>query len=220
MQQRLTVIDSRTGEKKRLSLSEVLNVRADRNRNKSTPSPLEQNLVLFSAQPSMSALSLRAVQLLTGTSLPTPQHYIVIELTMIHGCRISEVLRLKGADISPQGVVFINSLKGSKPRIIHLIYSKIHALKFSRQLCMPFADFNRKYWWKEFIRLNLLIQFANTKKRAVTHSGRHCYITELSNLTNDITTIKNHIGHVSEKSTVGYIHNKKKSVNNSLRHTR
>ncbi|MDV7402936.1 hypothetical protein RZS08_66545, partial [Arthrospira platensis SPKY1] len=47
----------------------------------------------------------------------------VVELLVLHGLRISEVLRIKGEDISERGYIKIKGSKGSYDRIV---YGPVH----------------------------------------------------------------------------------------------
>ena len=68
----------------------------------------------------------------------------------------------------------------------------------------PFASLDRFYIYREYKKLNLVVSFIGSNKKAVTHSFRYRYIKKLKDNEVDISLIQKEIGHKTQKTTERY----------------
>ncbi len=128
----------------------------------------------------------------------------ICELLFVHGLRISEALNIKGSDISPKGHIKIKGLKKSKDRIISVGLHKSFWLSM-RNITQKIGDvYSRFYFYREFKKRGIRLEFNGYKNAAVTHAPRHLLIKELSILDKDLTLVQSTLGHKSIKSTQHY----------------
>lgn len=131
-------------------------------------------------------------------------HRAVIELMYLHGMRISEICNIRGTDINRTGHIHITGSKGSQNRYV-APGRYFEFWKGMRGNTQRLGDtYSRYYWYRLFRRLGLSISIDKSTRQAVTHSLRHIYINEAIRGEEDVATIKNSIGHRTEKSTRYY----------------
>jgi len=141
------------------------------------------------------------------------KHKAIILLTYSSGLRLSEVLNLKIKDIDSKRMqVFVRQAKGRKDRYT-LLSKKV--LPVLRQY---FEEYKPKEWLFEGVKgkqysessvqtiVKEAYQRAGIKKKASTHTLRHCFGTHLLENGTDLRYIQVLMGHASSKTTEIYTH--------------
>lgn len=129
---------------------------------------------------------------------------IVIELSLLYGLRISEILSITYRDLLPGQKIFINCKKGSSNRILDgfKYYDELKSFLFSNS-CIS-SIYSRFYFHRLFKRIGISIQIEGNNKQSVTHAGRHFQVRILSESNVNIEDTKHYISHKSIKSTQHY----------------
>lgn len=139
-----------------------------------------------------------------SNSLAITPYDIILNLQADYGLRISEVLAIKGTDITKSGLIKIKGLKKSANRIIKP--SKFHEWWNLKKgtTTLVFDSINRFNVYHEYKKRNICIQVKGRKKKAVTHAFRHILINELRNSNTSEYEISQFTGHKAEKNTALY----------------
>lgn len=133
----------------------------------------------------------------------------VLELQVLYGLRISEVLNIKPAQIMPSGQITIKGLKGSCDRfVVPVIYNQ-YWIQIAKSNCEISKSYNRFYFYRLYKKHGISKAFADNKKASVTHLLRYYYIANLVKSGKDIREIATIIGHKSLISTLVYVNNLK-----------
>lgn len=129
----------------------------------------------------------------------------IAELQLLGGLRISEVLGIKGINISLSGAVYVEGKKGSHSRIVQVIYNRDFFSKFAGSFCFVFSCYSRYWVYRQYKRYGITHAHLNGIYNSVTHALRHAYIAgaQQAGACND--DIQRSIGHKSKKSTSHYI---------------
>jgi len=130
----------------------------------------------------------------------------VVSLQHQEGLRISEVINIQPGDVKSGLRIVIKGRKRSGNRIVTPIYYRDFWAQYSKQFVVIGDIYSRHYFKRIYIKYGLYMELGKGKPRAVTHSMRHNYIDSLRKQSVDRTTVKEHIGHKSEKSTERYEH--------------
>ena len=130
----------------------------------------------------------------------------VVSLQHQEGLRISEVINIQPSDIKSGLRIVIKGRKRSGNRIVSPIYYRDFWAQYAKQFVVIGDLYSRHYFKRIYIKYGLYLELGKGKPRAVTHSMRHNYIDSLRKQSVDRTTVKEHIGHKSEKSTERYEH--------------
>lgn len=139
-----------------------------------------------------------------GRDIP-PVLSAVCELLFMNGCRISEVLKISGKDISPNLHIKITGSKRSLDRIIRPALGTRFWLGM-RNFQDTIGDIYTRFWfYHEFKKRGISLKFDGYKNSAVTHAPRHLYINELSKMDKDLTLTQRSVGHKSLNSTNHYV---------------
>lgn len=135
----------------------------------------------------------------------------IIELMLLNGLRVSEVLNIKGADISASGIILVKGLKGSNNRFCSVSIYRDFWIKRRKIPETLGAVYSRFFLYREFKKLGISLLTNNSSKQAVTHAFRHMLVTGALSIEKDFTAAKNLVGHKSTKSTHHYDNTSKKS---------
>ena len=128
----------------------------------------------------------------------------VIELLMLYGLRISEVLRIKVYDIKSNGYIVIKGLKGSNSRLIYPAFN-LAFWKNADPGTLPISNtFSRFYFYRLFKRLGLYERFKGHFNNSVTHYFRQKLLRSLKNDGVESSLLSSFIGHVSKKTIKYY----------------
>ena len=166
--------------------------------------PSAQNTTLCAqVNDQMTAIEAKVSAIMTS-SFCSSLDKVLIDLLYTNGLRISEVLQLKSSDIDARGNVFVKGLKGSNDRLCQCTYMKSELLYLRSTNSHLFSYTNRFYYYRLFKKLGLYIVYDSNENKAVTHSLRHSYIYSLQNITNNIESTAQIVGHKNSKSTTHY----------------
>ena len=148
-------------------------------------------------------LELKVQEILSNNAVPIQlKRFIYIQ--SISGARVSELLNIQHSDIISPTILRVKGLKHSEDRLIHIDkYCDYFSLCKSNMI-RPFESLDRFYIYREYKKLNLVISFIGSNKKAVTHSFRYRYIKKLKDNEVDISLIQKEIGHKTQKTTERY----------------
>ena len=129
----------------------------------------------------------------------------IIFLLTISGCRIREILNIRGRDIVDSQTVIIHGLKRSASRMIRV--PELTAL-LSRAIMYPdlhLFHHNYIYVYRECLARGIFTKHLNSKHRSVTHLLRYNKISQLRAVAENTKTVADCIGHRTEKTTQKYL---------------
>lgn len=193
--------NGRIDEKK---LFEIIGNGAGKPRTSSSPIPLAHTNQLCELDKQVDALyrtARLALDNLLKQSLPLAA---ILELQLLYGLRISEVLSIKSTDIMASGHIRIGGLKNSSSRIIIPVETRDWFLK-QRGLNIPvFQDYDRFYIYRLYKKMGLHAVFNGRNKKSVTHLFRHLLIKSFKHNKIKTDESKEFIGHKAKKSTEVY----------------
>lgn len=130
--------------------------------------------------------------------------WYIIELMWAGGLRVSEALQIKSKNITSSGHILIKGLKNSSNRIIYSNESKAYLLYCKKTGVAPFADYNRFFVYREFIKYGIILQNGRNNKQLVTHSIRHSVALSQQYSGIDINETSIMLGHKNKKNTEYY----------------
>lgn len=137
-----------------------------------------------------------------------PLHAVIV--LMVNGVlRVSEVLRIRGYDVTNTGHVKIKASKSSHDRVINAGDAYEYLMRCKERGRQPFDHLNRFYIYREFKKLNLSTIVNGNDKHSVTHSIRHQVIRNLDDSVYTKEDKQRLLGHKNIKST-GYYDGSKK----------
>lgn len=174
----------------------------------SVSTPTLQSEILLKLQDSPTdSLSAAVNSILSNRMIPEVER-VMIELIYRNGLRVSELLRIRGADIMQNGSFIIRASKFSDNRIGFIVTG---AQWFQSWRSFPgyiFADYNRHFVYYMFKKHGISAQIIGNQNKAVTHVLRHQAIENLQKATNDSAVTAQAIGHRSKRSTEHYLNHK------------
>jgi site-specific recombinase XerD len=145
--------------------------------------------------------------------IENPKHLIILKLTYGMGLRVSEVVRLKIADIdSSRMQILISTAKGKKDRYVNLPESILEHLRDYYKMYKPkkwlFEGQNGGQYSKSSVQsiFRNAMKKAKIKKSIGVHGLRHSYATHLLESGADLRFIQELLGHHSIKTTQIYTH--------------
>lgn len=129
----------------------------------------------------------------------------IFDLLLTNGCRIGEALAVREGDIMTDNSVLIHGEKGSGDRLCFL--SVVHGLQTLREITVRLngPGMNRWYIYRVAKKLGIYGKLVGKRRNAVTHLGRHRFVSRLARGGVDTVTIQKAIGHRSRKSTEYYV---------------
>jgi len=146
-------------------------------------------------------------------SVTNLKHKAIMMVTYSGGLRISEVINLRIADIDSKRMqIFVRNAKGGKDRYTLLSKKVVPVLQ------EYYRNYRPKEWLFEGVAggkyseasigavVKKAFRNAGIKKRATTHTLRHCFATHLLENGTDIRYIQALLGHESSKTTEIYTH--------------
>lgn len=134
--------------------------------------------------------------------------WYIIEIQLISGCRISEVLAINPQDISLSGHVVIRGKKGSTNKTIYVSDSRAYLAQCKELRIRPFKDFDRFFVYRQYKKLGIYFTFEDKSKSSVTHFFRQCNARLLEASEIDLNSIQGFLSHKSESSTSYYVKEK------------
>lgn len=157
-------------------------------------------------------------------AMANKKHKVMLFTVYSAGLRVSEVARLKLADIDSKRMqIFVEDAKGKKDRYVNLSPLLLDLLRQYVKNCMPAP---KKYLFESsltgdayptrtiqtiFSRAKVL---AGIRKEVGIHSLRHSFATHLLDKGVDIRYIKDILGHFNIKTTERYLHVSKQRLVN------
>ena len=151
----------------------------------------------------LDEITLKVEEIISNNAVPI-QLRRFIYLQSISGARVSELLNITYLDIISPTILRIKGLKHSSDRLLHIErYCDYFGFCKLNQI-QPFASLDRFYIYREYKKLNLVVSFIGSNKKAVTHSFRYRYIKKLKDNEVDISLIQKEIGHKTQKTTERY----------------
>jgi site-specific recombinase XerD len=192
-----------------LRLSEVLRLAYPdkaKHRIKSVLKPSAQSSSLCEVRNAHDSLIIQVEMILKKEQTEPVLLLAAIELMFLNGLRISEVLKIKGSDISKTGNIYINASKGSENRWVTAGRFRDWWLRQRNNSGEIFEVYSRFWFYRQFKRLGLSLDIQGHNNKAVTHSLRHVLVTTSQEQVKNLESSQRQIGHKSIKSTKHYDH--------------
>jgi len=156
--------------------------------------------------------SMEDLQTSPATSIPLLREIdCIIFLLSISGCRIREILNLRGRDIVDSQTIIIHGLKRSASRMIRV--PELTPL-LSRAIMYPdltLFHHNYIYVYRACLARGIFSRHQNSKHRSVTHLLRYNKISQLRAVAENTKTVADCIGHRTEKTTQKYLDKERKN---------
>ena len=143
------------------------------------------------------------------------KHKAIIATAYAAGLRISEVCRLRIADIDSQRMrIHVRSGKGKKDRYVMLGDSLLALLRQYYQAVRPQGEYlfpgqkPQRHITPTAVRqvLRKVIRETGLSKKVTMHTLRHCFATHLLEAGTDIRILQVLLGHSSIRTTLRYTH--------------
>lgn len=168
---------------------------------------LQSDILLKVQDSPADSLSIAVNSILSNKLIPQVER-VMIELIYRNGLRVSELLRIKGTDIMPNGSFIIRASKFSQNRIGFVVDNAEWLQSYRSYPSFIFADYNRHFVYYLFKRRGISSQIIGNQNKAVTHVLRHQAIENLLMATKDTAVTAQAIGHRSKRSTEHYLSHK------------
>lgn len=139
----------------------------------------------------------------TDTIYPSDFHYLIYIL-LVCGCRVSEVLKIKGSDVTGNYYIKITASKGSNDRIVFVPRIKGQELVQGGNKGLLFSNYSRFYVYRFCKKYGLYIITDGMKNNKVTHSFRNLYADNVLELSEGTKTASDAMGHKSLRSISYY----------------
>lgn len=147
-------------------------------------------------------------------SLANEKHRMMLSLAYGCGLRVSEVVRMKWADLDfERSVLYVRLGKGHKDRVVMLPTSLVEDLNGYRQRNQPITYlFESHLAGKPLSKRTVQAVFEKAcEKAGIVHKGgihslRHSFATHLLEAGTDLRFIQSMLGHSSSKTTERYTH--------------
>jgi len=123
------------------------------------------------------------------------------------GGRVSEILQIKWCNVTPQGVVFVEGLKGSRSYLIDLPEIFILSSYNHSTSEFVFSGINRSTVHRWFKKLGLFDKLEGHKTLTVCHLPRHRKAQALAHLSLTDRQKADILGHQGTKSQLYYFRN-------------
>jgi site-specific recombinase XerD len=149
------------------------------------------------------------------------KHNTMLKLCYGMGLRVSEIVKLKIADIDSKNMqVLIESAKGKKDRYVNLPYSILEQLRLYYKMYRPQKYLFEGQYGGQYSARSIQQVFKNAikkakiNKKAGIHGLRHSFATHLLEAGTDIAFIQQLLGHNDLKTTLRYTHVSRKNLKN------
>jgi len=128
-----------------------------------------------------------------------------IRLHFAFGLRISDLLRIRRADISESLLLVVQQGKGSQPLVCHLSEDKEFWQGYRMGKYVDISLFSRDYFYKLYRRVGWSMPSVNGVNRSVTHAPRKLLAQELFEASSSIDVVASALGHRSSSSSLYYL---------------
>ncbi|NNK62450.1 MAG: tyrosine-type recombinase/integrase [Gemmatimonadetes bacterium] len=160
-----------------------------------------------------SVLSRKEVQSLVN-AIQNPKHRAIVLLIYSAGLRVSEVVRLRPADLEPdRGLLRVRDGKGRKDRYTLLSERALEAVRIYQEAfgtgrwLFPGGRPNRPYTSRSVQNMvTRAAKAAGLEKPVTPHTLRHSFATHLLEAGTDLRYIQELLGHRSSRTTELYTH--------------
>lgn len=125
-------------------------------------------------------------------------------LLLLNGCRVSELLSLRGNDINTRGNIIIKGKKGSGSRMIVTNGYETFLQRKMGSPCLLFLGLNYNNVYRKFIENGIIMKGGKNERNIVTHAPRYAFVTMLQQQNKSIEESSEIIGHKSSKNTLRY----------------
>lgn len=129
---------------------------------------------------------------------------LVIWLMYASGLRISEILKIKGTDISRSYNILVRGSKKSNDRLVNGVLFEEFLKAYIGKSTLVFSQFDRFYIYRELKKLGLCYKFAGNEKSSVTHLGRHVFALQGKEIADESMTVGKMLGHKGMSSEKYY----------------
>lgn len=134
---------------------------------------------------------------------------LVIELQMLYGLRITEVLSIGSIDIMRNGLIHVRGKKGSQDRYIYSQRFSNYVMFVKFNMIARICDYSRFYFYRLYKKLGIYHRFPGRDKDSVTHFFRHSILNAQKIEGMKTEDSQKFIGHRSIESTKIYRDEKK-----------
>ncbi len=189
-----------------LEVQKAINQKSGKPAPKSVPTPCAQTARLCTLGNDQVTLAKQVQASLIALKNSNPPCWLIAMILLESGCRVSEVLTINSASISPQGRVMIKGKKGSNDRIIHPITIAPQMIKLRKRNGPIFAEISRFHVYRAFRSVGLSHIFDGRSKASVTHLFRHLVAIDLELTQHGKAAITTGLGHKSAESADHYAH--------------
>lgn len=132
----------------------------------------------------------------------------VLELQLLWGLRISEVINVKPSQVTSLGQIMIRGSKKSEDRIVMgYMYSHVW-VNYVKKGNVIGDERDRYYYYNLYKKFGLYRKNKGSDNNSVTHVFRYSFVEMLLKNNIEINEIQKLIGHKSVKSTEHYAKNK------------
>lgn len=178
-------------------------------RTMSNTNPIAQTTSLCASVSEVKSIS-EALQLKIETiSYDNKRLYYLARLMFVGCLRVSEVLNIKGTDITNTYHIKIKGSKHSNNKLISCYELKSWLSSYKGHNVYLFNEFNRFYIYREFKKYGISFKSANSTKQSVTHAIRHITASEINDNNSDIDYKQLLLGHKKQSNSKLYGHGKK-----------
>lgn len=146
-------------------------------------------------------------QVYTRMKVESAARALVFMLQLVSGARISEVLNVRSQDIVNSQQVIIRGLKGSRDRLITLLFESDYLKMCYITKRQPFAGLDRFKMYRFYKRYGIVLRTKSGTNNKVTHRLRYDYILKIQSFTHNIDSTADLVGHKSTHSTSHYLSN-------------
>lgn len=138
----------------------------------------------------------------------------VLAYTALHwqcGCRISDLLKVNHASISPSLNISILQGKGSQALSLQPLHFREFWKRVKELELSPMEYYDRYYFYRVYKRFGVSISNGKGKNNLVTHAFRRNLAQDIYTIDNNALRVQGALGHRSKSSTEFYIDKDKES---------
>ena len=168
--------------------------------------PIAQTNTLCGTVSEVKTISEALQSKIEAISYENKELYYLARLMFIGCLRISEVLSIKGTDITNTYHIKIKGSKNSNNKVVSCFELKSYLSTYKGHSIYLFNQFNRFYVYREFKKYGICFKSVNSSKQSVTHAIRHITSAEINDNSNDIDFKQILLGHKKQSNSKLYGH--------------
>lgn len=173
-------------------------------RFKSVSGASAQNTTLCGEVEALNELSMQRVEALIRNSRLGKEMRALIEILMLNGCRVSEVINISFADIITENTIRLKGLKGSSDRIVYVSENSGYIELSKKYSFDPFKHISRYQVYRVLKNNGLQEIFGDNKRFSTTHIFRHLFVKSMLAKGVRIEDVQRIIGHKKLENTLIY----------------